>query len=716
MATLVLTAAGMAAGGPIGGAIGAAIGQAADQAIFAGKARHGPRLGDLAVQTSTYGSQIPKLFGTIRVAGTVIWATDLVETRSSGGGGKGRPRTVNYSYSANFAVGLSARRVRAVRRIWADGKLLRGAAGDLKAAATLRFYDGDEDQPVDPLIASAEGGDAAPAFRGLAYAVFENLQLADFGNRIPSLTFEIEADSAPVTIGRIADELSGGALVAGETPSVGGYAATGDSVRSALAVLAEPLHLSLAQKEEGLVLGLPTGAAIELGEDECAASLEVRRQAAASLPAEVSLSYYDATRDYQTSTQRASRGRPSRRSDSAGLPLVLGAADAKAFAEARLAALWAARTTARVRLGWQREALRPGALVRLPGRGGVWKVCRWLLAATHVELELCRVAGGAAPIAEAAPGRAVGEPDLIHGPTTLRLLDLPLPTSAAEMSLFALAGGAEPGWRSAALLFSPDGGISWNEPGTTAEPAILGHSTTALASAGSALIDAHSTVEVALLNDSQWLESRSDAALAAGANLASLGSELIQFGSAEPLGDGRFRLGRLLRGRRGTEWAAAAHLAGEDFALLGRQTMLPLPLPAASAGATAIAVAIGIGDPPDGARAEVQVSAEALRPPTPVHLAARRAGDGALILGWVRRSRLGWDWASGGDTPLGEEKEAYAVTVSGGGVTRSFEVGESTLIYSSAEQAADGLSYPVTIAVSQLGTYAASRPAVLTFG
>ena len=72
--------------------------------------RQGPRLGDLAVQTSSYGTPIPKIFGTMRVAGTVIWATDLAEHRSTSGG-KGRPKATTYSYSASFAVALSARPV-----------------------------------------------------------------------------------------------------------------------------------------------------------------------------------------------------------------------------------------------------------------------------------------------------------------------------------------------------------------------------------------------------------------------------------------------------------------------------------------------------------------------------------------------------------------------------------------------------------------------------
>ena len=115
MATLVLTAVGTAIGGPIGGAIGAIIGQQFDQNIlFKPQGREGPRLQELAVQTSSYGSQIPRIFGRMRVAGTVVWATDLKETRNREGGGKGQPSTTIYSYSACFAVALSSRRIQGI--------------------------------------------------------------------------------------------------------------------------------------------------------------------------------------------------------------------------------------------------------------------------------------------------------------------------------------------------------------------------------------------------------------------------------------------------------------------------------------------------------------------------------------------------------------------------------------------------------------------------
>ena len=112
MATLVLTTVGGAIGGPVGAALGAMLGQQVDRAVLGGgKDRHGPRLTGLAVQTSSYGTQIPRIFGTMRVAGCVIWATDLIETRSRSRAGKGQPATTTYSYAASFAVALSARAI-----------------------------------------------------------------------------------------------------------------------------------------------------------------------------------------------------------------------------------------------------------------------------------------------------------------------------------------------------------------------------------------------------------------------------------------------------------------------------------------------------------------------------------------------------------------------------------------------------------------------------
>lgn len=723
MATLILTAVGTAVGGPLGGAIGAILGQRADAAIFAPKAGSGPRLGDLAVQTSTYGTQIPKIFGTMRVAGTVIWATDLKEEKSTSGGGKGRPKTTSYSYSASFAVALSGRPARAVRRIWADGKLLRGTGGDFKTATGFRFHPGDEDQGLDPLIAAAEGIGSAPAYRGLAYAVFEDMQLADYGNRIPSLTFEIEADPGPVAIGAIAAELSGGGLTDGGTPALAGYAASGESVRGAVETLAEVYPLSLRDDGAALSIVMTVPEMATIASDEQGASAEgeegrsefARRGTAAG---EVGIVYYDPARDYQTGLQRARLGGTGEAAaETSALPAALGAEAAKALAEYRLAALQAGRGTGKIGLGWRRSDLRPGDRLRLDGQGGTWRVGKWLLEKMVLRLDLVRVPGRElAAAASASPGRPVTEPDLPFGPTTALLLDLPLHDGdlPGRPRLFALAAGAGAGWRRAELMTSHDGGASWQAAGGSAPGAVIGTALGVLPPGGSALIDTKNSIEIELLNDEMWLEGRSDDALVAGANLAAMGDELIQFGVAEPLGDRRFRLSRLLRGRRGTEWAASSHEAGEAFALIDPASMMAVEPPLAALGGEARLLAQGPGDE-ESVTTSRPISGEALRPPSPVHLTAERLANGDIAINWTRRSRSGWAWIDGLDAPLGEEREAYSLTIRSGGATRSVSVDRPSWVYSAADQLGDGAAGPFTINVAQIGTWAPSHPAEIGF-
>jgi len=715
MATLVLSVVGQIVGGPIGGAIGATVGQYVDRTLlFPPAGRRGPRLGDLAVQTSSYGGTIARVFGTMRVAGIVIWSTDLIERRSTSGG-KGQPKVTRYSYSASFAVALSARPVTAIGRIWADGKLLRGAAGDFKSACTFRLHSGDEDQAPDPLIAAAEGAGQAPAFRGVAYAVFEDLELEDFGNRIPLLTFEVEADPGAVGIGDIAEELSAGAIATAETPALAGYAASGDSIRAAVEALADVVPLSLADDGAVLRLSVDGGESIALAPaDECGRRTRVRR-GTAGMPGEASITYYDVERDFQTGLQRAVR--PGGRSaDRRALPAVLGAGAAKALAEYRLAALWAGRTQATVTAAWRASRLRPGALVALAGEAGRWRVVRWTLGPMTVTLDLARATGAPPPALTATPGRITGEPDRPHGPTILRLLDLPLGDGqGSKPLLFVAAAGGEAGWRRAALSASYDHGESWQAAGGTALPAALGTALDPLPDAGAALFDLGSTLEVELASEAMWLESRGDDALVGGANLALVGEELIQFGLAEPLGERRFRLSRLLRGRRGTEWAAGSHGADEDFTLIEADSLVVLEAPAGSLGGEARILASGTGDLPGAAGASVAIGGAALRPPSPVHLSVRETGDGSLAIGWVRRSRAGWSWPDGGDAPLGEEAERYRLTISGAGFTRTAETLAPAWLYAAADRAADG-GGPIQISVVQLGTFAASRAAGLAHG
>lgn len=168
---------------------GASIGRAVDQSVFGADVRQeGARLTDLHLQGSTEGASIPAVYGSVRIAGQVIWAArfkEHAEKHESGGKGGPRIKSTEYRYTLSFAVGLCEGEIARIGRVWANG-----APFDL-SQASWRLHTGAEDQEPDPLIETIEGAEHAPAYRGLAYIVFEDLPLESFGNTIPQLSFEI---------------------------------------------------------------------------------------------------------------------------------------------------------------------------------------------------------------------------------------------------------------------------------------------------------------------------------------------------------------------------------------------------------------------------------------------------------------------------------------------------------------------------------------------
>ena len=200
MATVVLQYVGQAVGAVLGGPIGAIIGRAAgavagsliDQSFFGTTRRiEGPRINDLRVMSASEGAPIPRLWGRMRVAGQVIWATNFEEVvlthtdKTSSKGGGSATRITEYEYFANFAVALCEGEIDRIGRVWADGKEF-----DI-SELTTRAYTGTSSQEPDSLIVAKEGADNAPAYRDSAYIVFERMPVTAFGNRLPQLSFEV---------------------------------------------------------------------------------------------------------------------------------------------------------------------------------------------------------------------------------------------------------------------------------------------------------------------------------------------------------------------------------------------------------------------------------------------------------------------------------------------------------------------------------------------
>jgi len=212
MAQMILSSVGAALGGPVGGAIGAALGASVDGAVLNSLTPPrmvGPRIPQLRLTGAAEGAGIACVFGRARVSGQVIWAARFRERRVERrlGGGKG-PRTAAYAYSLSFAVAVAEGPIDGIGRVWADGKVMDMSGG------TMRLHHGTADQRPDPLIDAIEG--TAPAYRDLAYVVFEDLALEAFGNRPPQLSFEVfRRPGAPGAAPGLEERLTGVCLIPG---------------------------------------------------------------------------------------------------------------------------------------------------------------------------------------------------------------------------------------------------------------------------------------------------------------------------------------------------------------------------------------------------------------------------------------------------------------------------------------------------------------------
>jgi len=110
---------------------------------------------------------------------------------------------------------------------------------------------------------------------------------------------------------------------------------------------------------------------------------------------------------------------------------------------------------------------------------------------------------------------------------------------------------------------------------------------------------------------------------------------------------------------------------------------------------------VALGSFAGGVRAQTPLS--------PVHLSARRSGDGDVEFSWVRRSRVDADSWLPAEVPLDELAEAHRLEIlDGAAVRRTVEVGEARFVYSQAQQLSDfgSLQASIRVRVRQLGRVA----------
>ena len=127
------------------------------------------------------------------------------ESRGGGkGGGGSKTKNTTYTYSATFAVGLCEGPIAGVRRIWVGPNLIYDSGSSdpttvmasNQAATGFTVHTGSDTQLPDARMQATLGAANTPAYRGLAYIVFNDFALAPYGNSLAGAQVKVEVVKA----------------------------------------------------------------------------------------------------------------------------------------------------------------------------------------------------------------------------------------------------------------------------------------------------------------------------------------------------------------------------------------------------------------------------------------------------------------------------------------------------------------------------------------
>lgn len=732
-------------GGPLGAIQGAALGLTLGSALFPTKLPgvQGPRLEDLTVTISTYGTPIPLVYGTFRAAGNVIWATDLVEVSSTttqgGKGGGGGQDVTEYSYFGNFAVAFSARRINRVRRIWANKKVVfddRDSNSEMPTPTVmsdgvsllyefpgrgeLRIYHGNQTIPDDRIV-SFEGAGQVPNYKETAYIVFtgdNGYALADFGNAIPNVEIEIEADEF-ISVGDVIRDIASraGVTVAGEIwidQECRGYAiGTQCSATDALVPLSlaydfdmiEEYHqISVIPRPRGITATIDEGdlGAYSAGSSQ-AVLLPLVRNFEQSLPIRVNVSYPDPDYDYQKATQSVSRQQV--RGDLVSevqLPVVIDGDQARQVATRVMWGQAGERITATISLTDKWRWLRAGQTIALPVADGhfPFRIVN-IIRGQDNTMKVDVVFDDAAAYIYGLPGadpRPPNNPYVSSQPSTWMVLDAPLLTTTSSQTglYYGVHSGA--GWRGATFKRSLDGSTFQTIAGVS-QKARIGDVAAALPVGSDSIWDELNTITVVMRSDDVPLFSASEIDVLNGANALWLGAEdgnangeIIQFREATLIAPNTYELTGLLRGRLGTEFAIGLHGTDEVLVML-QLAVYDKDFGLADWNQERLYVAYSryVDESLVTPRAFTNTG-ERARPRSPAFVHGERDLSNNLTITWTPRTRIPITGIAD-LVPLGEATEAYEIDIlSGVTVVRTITASTPTASYSAADQTTDGFT------------------------
>ena len=268
--------------------------------------------------------------------------------------------------------------------------------------------------------------------------------------------------------------------------------------------------------------------------------------------------------------------------------------------------------------------------------------------------------------------------------------------------VYISACGYSDTWAGCEIFKSKDLGQTYESIGSILEPVYNGKTVSVLGSGPTTIWDLTNSVEISIASGS--LEQSTMENILEGKQYAIIGNEIIQFVDVEvDVIRGTFILSKLLRGRRGTEWAIGTHAKNEIFSLLSYDMTYDFSTLNVERYYKGVTLTKYLDEAEEITKTYTGVNLIPLTPAN-VHIVTTDFSD---TITWKRRDR----YVSGyfRSLPLSENTEAFVLKIYNylDELVRTYELTNEYIVeYTAADKLADGiiLGESIKYEIYQVGT------------
>ncbi|MGK7894397.1 MAG: phage tail protein [Xenococcus sp. (in: cyanobacteria)] len=748
MATVFLTAA-------------VAIGSSVAANLIQGTSK--PDSGNIDIPKSNYGVVLPQCWGTVEIAGNLLWATKIKKKKKR----RKRKNFGNFAYVFAHCPFNAAQEIEILKFNNRSSYSTTTTDQDAIEASIkfrdryLRFYLGTATQNPDPLIEEktpisnySHGlpGDyddrqdliqqlglpansvTVPAYRKKVYIVAENLPLIDYGNQIPKIKARIRFHDQ-IFLDQIVREIclqvgiSETDIDASElstTQIEGFYIDKVTKAQDAIQTLQDAFFFDSFRSGGKLIFSRQSSSrpSVQIPYNYLAAhqegkqrpkTFEIDDSFVEDLPKSVEVNYINRRIDYDSDNAKAETQNPNtNKRTTFNLNVIMRADHADAIASKHLHKLWLEKTRIKFTLPPTLGYLEVGDRPRIELSKNKYSTVELLkvdIGADRslkcqgkiIDAAVTEVVNNYSSVADPGGYDSVATENYgavtVQGATSLEILDINLISDRDLDNTIYLAGYGGVNWDEAIIYKSVDD-ITYIEVEDIEDKGVVGSLNTAF--------DENSTSFEVTLNSGE-LESISASDASLGFNYLLVGNEILQFQNQTLTGNNQYSIQDILaRGLRGTENFINSHTVGERVVLLTGNNAVITKLVFESSDLNQLQylkAPSGTETLNDARAQQFTYLGNNLKPYAPVDLKATVDNVGNITISWTRRDRHAGSRTDYENFPLSETREEWEIDILDNSVIkRTYSSFVSNLVYTVGDQLIDfgAVVSSVTVSVYQV--------------